>query len=764
MRWRDFDNLTPLPDSFFNIQDSGPRRVHFIGIGGIGMSALAFVLAARGHEISGSDANDSPTLQRLRDAGVFCALDHSEENLHLLGDQAEAVIFGSAITESNPEYAGAKKLGIPVWHRAQLLAHFANSARVSIAVSGTHGKSTTSAMIAHILERSGKNPTAILGAEYPPFNSNARIGDPDLVVVEADESDGSFTLLHPTVSVVTNVEPEHLENYDNSDSELWRAFELFAAQAQNTVLNADEGEMFNRLETQATAVVPYSLDKNDPPQVGVPGTHNQSNAQAAITAAGIAGVSSSDARNFVSEFCGVKRRFQKIGEVNGITIYDDYAHHPTEVSSTLRAARDFLKRPVVVIFQPHRYSRTQHLGRDFGPSFEAADKVVITQLYSAFEEPIPGVSGEIVYNAARESFPAKEIHYAQDLEEARTLALRITEPGDVLFTMGAGDVYSLAPRLLDSFGQQTAEATPTLSKIDVPLAKHTTMKIGGTARHWYEPQSEDELYAALREINRSGLPLFKLGAGSNLLATDEGFDGAVLHLGKGFATRRMDDNRMIVGGATMLPKLTHYALDHNRGNFEWACGIPGTVGGSIWGNAGARGWNGSEFESRDCAADLESVVVFDRNGRRRVLKRKEIEFAYRKSSLGELIVTEATFVLKRITDEEAEDRRAVVKELLTKRKATQPVSAACAGCIWKNPKVESGEFAGCGTGALIEKLGLKGMQIGGAQVSEIHGNFIINAGKATFADVIKLIEQVEAIVAEKTGIQLEREVKFIKES
>ncbi len=764
MRWRDFDNLTPLPESFFNLQDNGPRRVHFIGIGGIGMSALAFVLLARGHKVSGSDANESPTLQRLREAGAQCALDHSEENLDLLGENADAVIFGSAITPSNPEYAGAKDLGIPVWHRAQLLANFANSAKLSIAVSGTHGKSTTSAMVAHILERCGKNPTAILGAEYPPFNSNARIGDPDLVIVEADESDGSFTLLHPTVSVVTNVEPEHLENYDNSESELWRAFELFTSQAQNAVLNADEKEMFNRLETQATAVIPYSLDKNDPPQVGVPGAHNQSNAQAAITAAGIAGVSSQDGRLFVSEFCGVKRRFQKIGEANGITVYDDYAHHPTEVSSTLQAARDFLKRPVAVIFQPHRYSRTQHLGRDFGPSFEAADKVIITQLYSAFEEPIPGVSGKIVFDAAVKSFPNKEIHYVEDLEEAKALALSITEPGDVLFTMGAGNVSGLAPRLLEAFETSAAIPASNYTYSDESLKRRTTMKIGGPAKIWLEPQSEDELQAALRDVARNGTPLFVLGAGSNLLASDNGFDGAVLHLGKGFMKRRMDGNRMIVGGATMLPKLTHFALDHNCGNFEWACGIPGTVGGSIWGNAGARGWNGSEFESRDIAADLESVVVFDRKGRRRELKRKDIEFAYRKSSLGDLIVTEATFALQGFSDEEIEERRIIVKELLAKRKATQPVSAACAGCIWKNPKVDSGEFAGCGTGALVEKLGLKGVQIGGAQVSEIHGNFIINTGGATYADVMQLIEHVEAVVAEKTGIQLEREVRFIRES
>jgi UDP-N-acetylenolpyruvoylglucosamine reductase len=760
MRWRDFDNLQPLPDSFFDIKKNGVRRVHFIGIGGIGMSALAFILAARGHHISGSDANESEILQRLRKTGVLCALGHDENYLQLLESGAEAVIFGSAIAPDNPEFAAAKKQTIPVWHRAQLLAHVANSAKVSVAVSGTHGKSTTSAMIAHILEKTGKNPTAILGAEFPPFGSNARVGDADLVVVEADESDGSFTLLKPTISVVTNVEPEHLENYENDENELWRAFEMFVANSQTAILNADDAAMFSRLEGAAKNTLPYSLGEKNTPQVGVPGAHNQSNALAAIAAAGVPGVSEKTARDSVRDFHGVKRRFQKIGAAGGVTIYDDYAHHPTEVGSTLRAARDFLKRPVVAIFQPHRYSRTQQLGRDFGPSFEAADKVVITQLYSAFEEPIAGVSGKIVFDAARESFPDKEIHYAQNLEEAKKIALQITKPGDVLFTMGAGDITQLAPQLLEALSAQRSALSTQVPRSEL-LSKRTTMKIGGAAKIWIEPQSEDELQNALQEIAREKIPLFVLGAGSNILAGDDGFDGAVLHLGKAFAFQRVENNKLITGGATMMPKLTHFALQNQLANFEWACGIPGTVGGSIWGNAGARGWNGSDFESRDCAADLESVVVFERNGKRRVLRKSDIQFSYRKSSIGDSIVTEATFVLPKVSEEEASERREVVKQLLARRKATQPVSAACAGCIWKNPQVGSGEYSGLGAGALIEKLELKNVQIGGAKVSEIHGNFIVNVGGATFTDVLQLIEKIEAQVLQKTGEKLEREVKFL---
>jgi UDP-N-acetylmuramate-alanine ligase len=232
--------FTRLSQTFFNT----PRRVHFVGIGGIGMSALAFALAARGHAVSGSDANESAMLARLRDAGVTTVVGHSADNLRVLEAPAEAIVFSSAIFADNPERRAAAQMDIPQWHRAQLLAYFVNSAKVSIAVSGTHGKSTTSAMIAHILDKRGLNPTALLGAEYPPFGSNARIGDPDLVVVEADESDGSFTLLKPSIAVVTNVEPEHLENYNDSEAELWRAFKMFVAQArEHVVLNAEGGNL-----------------------------------------------------------------------------------------------------------------------------------------------------------------------------------------------------------------------------------------------------------------------------------------------------------------------------------------------------------------------------------------------------------------------------------------------------------------------------------------------------------------------------------------
>jgi UDP-N-acetylmuramate dehydrogenase len=301
------------------------------------------------------------------------------------------------------------------------------------------------------------------------------------------------------------------------------------------------------------------------------------------------------------------------------------------------------------------------------------------------------------------------------------------------------------------------EPLEAFARREEPLARHVTMRVGGAAHWWVEPQNEAELIAGLKAVQRAGLRLQMLGGGSNLVPSDDGFEGAVLKLGQGFAGYRVEGDRLIAGGAAKLPKLTHVALQHQLGNFEWACGVPGEVGGSVWGNAGARGWNGHDFESRDAAADLEAVVAFNRAGNRYELLREDLEFSYRKSSLGDLIVTQATFRLQPLDEKAAAAHREVVRELLARRKATQPVNAASAGCVWKNPQVE-----GCrGAGALIEKLGLKEWRVGGAAISAVHGNFVINTGEATGGEVRELIARVEAKVWEETGIRLEREVRLL---
>jgi UDP-N-acetylenolpyruvoylglucosamine reductase len=291
-------------------------------------------------------------------------------------------------------------------------------------------------------------------------------------------------------------------------------------------------------------------------------------------------------------------------------------------------------------------------------------------------------------------------------------------------------------------------------KQNEPLSKHTTIRAGGPARIWVEPQTEAELAQFLQLNVQLGLPLYVLGAGSNIVPSDNGFEGIILHLGKGFETMRVEGNLLIAGGGAYLPRLTKFALENQLGNFEWACGVPGSVGGSVWGNAGARGWNGEGFESRDCAADFAGAISYDRAGNRVELGKDDVQFQYRKSSLGELIVVEARFALLPLSIEEAKKRKEIVRELLDKRRASQPANAASAGCIWKNPAVK-------GAGALIDELGLKGQSLGGAQVSEIHGNFVINASGATAGEIRELVAKVEREVRERSGVELEREARFL---
>ncbi len=294
-----------------------------------------------------------------------------------------------------------------------------------------------------------------------------------------------------------------------------------------------------------------------------------------------------------------------------------------------------------------------------------------------------------------------------------------------------------------------------------PLGLHTTMKVGGHAAWWVEPETEDQLRTVLQAVKQAGAPLQLFGAGSNLIPSDDTFRGLALKLGQKFAWSRVQDNRLMAGGAMMLPKLTHVANQNRLGNFEWACGIPGTLGGSIWGNAGARGFNGREFEARDCAADLESLIAFDRDGNRHTLRRDEIDFSYRRTSLGELIVTEATFALKPLSEDETKKHKEAITQLLKIRRETQPVNAASSGCIWKNPQIAEGPFAGLGAGALIEKIGLKGHKSGNASISEIHANFIVNKGGSTGEDVRALMASVEEIVCSETGVRLEREARLL---
>jgi UDP-N-acetylmuramate--alanine ligase len=397
------------------------RRFWFVGIGGAGMSALALVAHAWGAEVGGSDRARSSYVERLEEAGIPVAIGHDAAHVP---DGAE-VILSSAIAPDNPEVAGRD-----VKRRGELLAEFVG-ARRSIVVAGAHGKTTTAGMIAFCLDRLGEDPAFLIGGEIAQLGGNARAGE-GWLVAEGDESDRSLELLRPDIAVLTNVELDHHAEYASED---------------------EVRELFDRWLAAAPAQV--RGDELDPVEfeVGVPGEHNRRNAAAALAALELAGVARTDAEQVLPEFRGAGRRFEPRGEAQGIRVFDDYGHHPTEITATLAAARAAANGGrLLVLFQPHLYSRTRHLAPALARALAAADAVAVTRVYAAREEPVEGVEGKLVVDALAAERPGMPVAWMPVLEDAARFLSRRARPGDVVLTIGAGDVERAAPLILEELG------------------------------------------------------------------------------------------------------------------------------------------------------------------------------------------------------------------------------------------------------------------------------------------------------------------------
>jgi UDP-N-acetylmuramate--alanine ligase len=446
------------------------RSVHFVGIGGVGMSAIASVLLHRGARVSGSDLKASSLTEGLKEQGARIEIGHRASNV---GD-ADLVILTSAVTTDNPEIEEARRRGIPVLPRPDALGQILQRYR-GIAVSGTHGKSTTSAMIALLLERCGCDPTVLVGGEVNEFKGNARLGNSDLCVVEADEYRAAFLKMPPAIAVVTNIEPEHMEFYETEEN-LLNAFRQFIASAREcAVLCADDANVrrvmdaaakrwtygfsdaadvtarnVRHRERQTQFEVWQRGEKAGKVTLNVVGKHNVLNACAALTVAHHLGISWSDAVVALESFRGVRRRFELIGEVGGVMVFDDYAHHPTEVAATLEAARaGYEGRRVFVAFQPHLYSRTQHFVEEFAESLAAADGVVVAEIYPAREKPIEGISGQLISESIRRRFPQARVAFAPTKEETLPILRGWLRAGDLVIFMGAGDIGEMAQRFVE---------------------------------------------------------------------------------------------------------------------------------------------------------------------------------------------------------------------------------------------------------------------------------------------------------------------------
>jgi UDP-N-acetylmuramate--alanine ligase len=444
-------------------------NIHMIGIGGAGMSGIAEVLASRDHVVTGSDLKESPYTRRLREAGITVYIGHAS---HQVGD-ADQVVISTAIPSTNPELLEARRRSIPIIPRAAALAWLLEGNR-SVAVSGTHGKTTTTSMAAHVLEALGENPTALVGGELNDIGSNVAFGRPDLVVAEADESDRSFLYLRPQAAVVTNIEFDHPDFYTSLD-DVVETFEQFVRSLPadgHLVVCADEPSCLAVAAGAPCPVTTYGIDSGDlraeivgpssyvlfenghrrgEVELGVYGRHNVLNSLAAAAVARWLGHDAHEAASSLRTFGGVRRRFQLKGERAEVRVIDDYAHHPTELSATLAAARSTMPEGgrLIAVFQPHRYSRTRVLYREFGDSFSSADAVLITEVYGAGEMPQPGVNGKLIVDAICETRGHPEVYYIPQQDAIPGVLQDVSQSSDLVLTLGAGDISKAGEDLLD---------------------------------------------------------------------------------------------------------------------------------------------------------------------------------------------------------------------------------------------------------------------------------------------------------------------------
>ncbi len=443
-----------------------------VGIGGSGMSGIAEVLHNLGFTITGSDLKKSEVTERLEKLGIKIHYGHRPENIN----DAQILVISTAIPPDNPEVVAAKEKGIPVIRRAEMLAELMRI-KYSVAVSGSHGKTTTTSMIGTVLEKAGLDPTLVVGGRLRGLGTGAKIGQSEFLVAEADESDGSFLMLFPTLAVITNIDREHLDTYGDFEN-LKKAFIKFANSVPfygAAIVNLDDPNNQDILPEINKRLITYGLKrqaeinareitlsnngskfkvfKNDEEitevELKIPGIHNVKNALAAFAVGLEMDIPPVVIRDALKEFRGVMRRMEIKGELNGITFMDDYGHHPSEIDAVLETLGRFWQGRIIVIFQPHRYTRTKLLHHEFGKVFHEADIVVITKLYPAGEKPIPGIDSSVIYEEVKKS-GHKGVYLIEDKEEVKDFVLNLLKPGDLVLTLGAGDVWKIGIDILET--------------------------------------------------------------------------------------------------------------------------------------------------------------------------------------------------------------------------------------------------------------------------------------------------------------------------
>jgi UDP-N-acetylmuramate--L-alanine ligase/UDP-N-acetylenolpyruvoylglucosamine reductase len=788
--------------------------VHLVGIGGSGLSAIARVLLEQGYHVSGSDLCTSPSTDQLVALGVSVCVGHQASNLDVMTGHPAAVIVSSAIAPDNPEVIEARRRGIPVYKRAEWLNRMiAQCCRRCVAVAGTHGKTTTTAMAAFIARRAGLAPTFIVGGTLLDLNTNAAAGSGDVFIIEADEYDGMFLGLRPDIAVITVVEWDHPDCYPTPTA-MVDAFQQFLSQVAPdglVVACGDDAGVADLLARSRgagqlkTGVVTYGLGPENDVQaidvnasaqgdynfrvrdarpakqntsrnrwgtvaLQVPGLHNVRNALAALIVAERLGVAPESAVDALAGFTGVGRRFEPKGEVGDVLVMDDYAHHPTEVRATLAAARvRYPHRPLWVVFQPHTYSRTLALLDDFVDAFADANHVIILDIFAAREVDTGSVNSEQL--VAHIKHP--DVQYIGRIGDAANHLLARLAPGAVLLTLGAGDGNQVGELVLQRLASRQLTSAPTASSIrawdedtlaaelaahfgdrlrrNEPMAPHVQLRVGGAADLWLAVNTPEELMSAVEIARRHGCPVLLVGNGANLLVSDQGVRGLVVqNRCQGLVFELEGEPRAVAQSGISLATIARHAARHGLSGLEWAVSVPGTLGGAVVNNAGAHG--GSMADS------LIHAELLTPEGDRIWQPVEWFDYSYRASRLkaqppgapAGYIVLQAELRFCRQPRAEIERRMA---QFNARRKATQP-GGATIGSMFKNPP---GDYAG----RLIEAAGLKGRQIGAARISDVHANFFINTGGASAADFVALMQHARETVHDRFGIWLYPEIQQI---
>ncbi len=778
-----------IQDWYFHSKRGTP--VCLIGISGCGMACLGHLLIDRGFAVSGSDLVWNEFSRSLAERGAAIRQGHDAD--HLLEKRPELVIYSSAIPRENPELRAARRLGIPTIRRATFLAAVLAAQR-SVCVAGMHGKTTTAGLLSFVLRELGVPAGCSVGGEVPQLPAPAAdVGgysagegsseERPWFVAEIDESDGGLRDFIPTELILLNIDDEHLDYFVSVDR-VRSEFELLADRTHGgSVFCADDGDLVEMFSNRSGAVsygyhpladYRIELEPFDYAQPAIErfglwfrgrliggftlqlaGRANVSDAAAVIVWLLRQGFGAKEIASAVARFKGVRRRQDVLFADSRFCVIDDYAHHPTEIRETIQAVRRRVPKRLIAVFQPHRYTRTERLMKQFAECFDDADRVWLTEVYSAYERPIPGVSGAALGEAMWES--GRQSEYEPSLERLWQRVHRDLKAGDIVLFMGAGEITLAAHRLVAALRLSRAEVSSafvnglkkdlsvgSVLRLKEPLARRTTLRVGGPADVFVEPESLADLALVLQRAGEHGVPVFVLGRGSNLLIRDSGIHGLVLSLARpAFSRLEIESERMVCGAGVRLKEIAAAARRGGLAGLEFLEGIPGTLGGALRMNAGAMGaWM---FDV------VERVRFLDYGGRFHERTTAELHVEYRRCPLFENhLAVEAVLHGQPSSEADVGER---MRRFSAKRWESQP-AAASAGCIFKNP-------ASIPAGQLIDELGLKGARVGGASVSDVHGNFIVNDGSATAEDVLKLIDLLKSRVRQSRGIELKTEVQIV---